>query len=614
MQPIFGGLAQLILQPQALLALIVGTSIGVVVGLTPGVSSRSALLMAIPFVLSLNPVVAAILLISLHAASQISGTVPAALFGAPTSASEAATVVDGYPLVQRGEGSRVLGVIISASAIGGVAGAAALLLVGPVASHFLLAIGSPEIAALAATGILAIAAISSSGLATGIALGAAGILASTVGLDKMTGIARFTFGHEELSAGFAAPAVIAGLMAIPELLRIEPPRTVVKFATSYRAIIAGLVEPFRHGALLLRSSLIGLFVGVTPGIGSSVAAWLSYGQATKSVHPATPFGEGAIEGVIAPETASGSKEGGAFIPTLLLGIPGSSGMAIMLAAFALIGITVGPTMLSRHPEFPATVAWSVAFADLFGLVLCLAVAPLMIRLASLPRRQVAVVALTGAVLAAYYASPFSASILEVLAFAVIGVLLASAGLARPPFLIGFVIGPIFESALLRSTQIYGWVALARPGVLIIAAIAAAAVAFSLRGGQRDPTRSRRVGLSRFAVLPLLLLAATFVGALVVAHSYGGTGWIVPTVCAGLGFLCCALAARSAFLASGDKKMRFRIDFVLGALLAVGIVATPFLGPAALALPLFGLARPAVEHFFPSLRARWSEPKREGQKQ
>ena len=413
-------------------------------GWFPGLSARAALLIITPFLLGLPPLVAAILLVAMHAAAQVSGTVPAALFGAPTSAAEAATVINGYPLTLRGQASRVVGVILGSSAFGGVAGALVLLLVAPFMAKALLFIGTPEIAALACLGLVGIAAVSSSGLSAGVALGALGILCSTVGVDPINGVVRLTFGVPRLIDGFGIPAVIAGIIAIPELLRHEPAAERTHARPALRLTIDGLFEPFRHLALSLKSAAIGVLVGITPGIGTSVAVWMSYGMAARASPRELPFGEGAVEGIVAPEVAAGSKEGGAFIPTLFLGVPGSSGMAIILAAFAMIGIQVGPAMMRSQPELPAAIALTIGTANLLGLAICLLFAPLLLQLARLPRRGIAVVSLCGALIATYYTAPNAATVWQMLGFGIFGLLLIRAGIARAPFLLGFIIGPVLE--------------------------------------------------------------------------------------------------------------------------------------------------------------------------
>jgi putative tricarboxylic transport membrane protein len=596
MIPELAGLVALLTTPAMLLALVAGSIAGVVAGLAPGVSGRSALLIALPFVLAMAPLAAAVLLISLHASAQISGTVPAALLGAPTSASEAATAIDGYPLAVRGQGGRVVGAILASSALGGVTGAIVLLLLAPLGGQFILAAGTPEIAAFAAIGIIAIAAVSSSGIVIGIVVGAAGALASTIGFDPMTGLERFTFGAADIGDGLSTPAVVAGLIAVPELLRLYKPVSRGLVATaSIRATAIGLLEPFRHGWLTTRSAAIGFVVGFLPGIGTSVAVWLAYGHAMRSTRPENPFGEGAIEGVIAPETANGSKEGGAYLPTLLLGVPGSSGMAIMLGAFAIVGIRVGPTMFTTMPQLPATVGFTMILADIFALLVCLVAAPLMVSLASLDRKLVTAISLTAATAAAYLALPMPGSALQIMVFGAIGVALQATDIARPPFLIGFIVGPILESALRRSAIIFGWHAFERPGVIVIVSIVALALGFLLfrRRAQAaaDPLRRQRSRPGRIAIAPLAGFAAVFVTALLIATHYAGGAAIMPTVAAVAGLVAALAAIVGALRAANGKVPRPRLDLGLAALASAGLVLCAAMGPIALALPLLNLVIP-----------------------
>ena len=594
MDVMLSALSALVASPPMLLALIVGCAGGLAAGLAPGVSGRSALLIALPFVVSMPPLAATVLLVSLHASAQIAGTIPAALLGAPTSASEAATALDGYPLAMRGEGGRVIGTILASSALGGIGGAVMLLVLAPIGGQFILRFGTPEIAAFAAVGIFAIAAVSSSGLAIGIVLGAAGVLASTIGIDPMSGVARFTFGLPNLTEGLSTPAVVAGLIAVPELLRqYQPAQKRSAPSASIGATARGLIEPIRHGWLTLRAAAIGFVVGVLPGIGANVAVWLAYGHAARSSHPDVPFGEGAIEGIIAPETASGAKEGGAYIPTLLLGVPGSSGMAILLGAFAIIGIRVGPTMFTATPQLPATVGFSMILADLLALAICLLAAPLMVRLASLDRRLATAVSLCAAIAAAYLATPQPGTALQILVFGAIGVVLQSTHIARPPFLIGFIIGPILESALRRSSIIFGWRAFERPGVLIIiTSVVLALLYIALRRRiPADLSRSlpQRSRVDRASRGPVAAFAGAFIVAAAVAATYVGGAGIVPIVasCAGLAAAAAAIVIALKIPADSSRE-RPRPDVWLAVTAATGLLLCIVVGPLALALPMVTL--------------------------
>ena len=592
MNPTLAGLFALVSGPGTLVSLLIGTLAGIAAGLAPGVSGRSALLIALPFVLGLPPIAAAVLLIALHASSQISGTIPAALIGAPTSASEAATATDGYPIARRGEGGRVVGAILASTTLGGVSGALVLLLLAPFGAHIVLAFGTPEIAAFAAIGIIAIAAVSSSGLAIGIVVGAFGALVSTVGFDNMTGIPRFSFGNTDLLNGLSTPAIVAGIIAVPELLaRIDRKAQPRAISASLKGTVAGLAEPFRHGWLALRSGIIGFVVGLLPGLGTSVAVWLAYGHAARTSNPSVPFGQGAIEGVVAPECANGAKEGGAYFPTLLLGVPGSSGLAIMLGAFAVIGIKVGPSMFSLTPQLPAAVGFTVLFADVLALVLCLVAAPIMIRLASLDRRIIVPISLTAATAAAYYASPFPVTSLEVLGFGCIGVVLSLTGISRPPFLIGFIVGPILESTARRSAMIYGWRALERPGVMMIIAIMALVLAlliFRRRAASRPRTG---IKINPAASWPLAGMAAVFAAAIVVSSGYPSGASALPIAAGTAGLISASWAIFRLSRTSVVPTALARLDYRLALLLGAGLILCKWVGPVALTLPLLNLVMP-----------------------
>lgn len=592
MTPFWAGMTDIFTLPGGLSALAIGVLVGVFVGLMPGLSARSSLLVALPFALSMPPLVAVVFLVAIHASAQVSSTVPAVLFGAPTNSSEAATALDGYPLAQRGEGARAIGAILSASAFGGVGGALVLLAFGAIAAQLIVFIGSPEIATLAVGGILAIALISDTSLPAGIAMGAAGILASTVGLSAFGPDPRFTFGIDELFDGLSAPALIAGALAVPELLRWYADQGALRVRAGYAEVWRGILDPIRHFWLTLRSSLIGLVVGIVPGVGLSVAVWLAYGQAARTTHPERPFGTGAIEGVIAPEAAGGAKEGGALIPTLFLGVPGSSGMAILLTAFSIIGIQAGPGLITRQPEVPSAVAATVALANIAGLVICFIAAPLMVRLAAFPRHIVVVFALLAAIAATYFAAPQTSTLVQILAFAGFGLLLARAGLSRPAFLIGFVIGPVFESAFLRSASIHGWGSLFRPGVLILALGFVIIAALLTRRGRGSPAPAMTSegepnrGITRAAALPLALLATLFTAALLIAPGYGPMPSLLPMTAAAIGLAASLLALWQALRRGGET--RFRLDVRLAGFAALSLCAATLFGPWALLLLLGAL--------------------------
>lgn len=481
-------------------ALAGGTLAGLICGLTPGLSGRVALLIALPWAIALEPFSAVTFLVALHAVVHTSGSIPAILFGIPTSASESATVVDGYPMVRANRGGEAIGATIAASAFGGVLGAVALMLLVPLVIPMVTLLGTPEVAMLSLVGLASISALSGSNPTAGFVVAACGVLVSMIGVDPLTGTPRYTFQLLTLWDGVNVAAVIAGIFVIPEMLARVRDVPETAGTTRLHHVLDGWAAAFRRIFLMLRSALIGIFVGFLPGIGASVAVWLAYGQAAQTTKPDVPFGRGAIEGVIAPEVANNSKEGGAFMPTVFFGVPGSSGMAILMAAFATIGIEVGPRLVADDPGFVLSLGWIILLANILAVPLCLGFAPYMVQIARVRRTEAMPIALALATVSVFVVAPGPFTLIELAVFGAIGTLFALAGWPRAPFVLGFVIGPVFESALSRTVSIWGADALARPGVLVLGVLAAIII-FAGRRARRQPRAQTTRAELRF---PLLL--------------------------------------------------------------------------------------------------------------
>ncbi len=505
----------------------------------PGLSGRVGLILFMPLALTLDPLVGAVFLIAMHSVVHTSGSIPAILFGVPTSASESATVVDGFPMMRQGRGGEAVGATIAASAVGGVLGAVALIAFVPLARPIIEIFGSAEVAVMGVIGIASIAALAGKSLARGLAVAALGVLASTVGVDHMTATQRFTFHRLELWDGLTLAAAVTGLFVVPEMLlgRGGPPLSAGGVQVRLRHVLAGCRETFRHGWLLVRASAIGIFVGFVPGVGASVAVWLAYGHAVQTVRSKVPFGEGAVAGVIAAEAANNSKEGGSLAPTLLFGVPGTSGMGILLGAFLMMGIQVGPRMATVQSGFVDTMAFTILLANLLAVPLCLALTPSMTRFAAVRREVVLPFALVAAVLATLATQPSVSTLCEIALFGCLGLGLTAAGWPRAPFVLGFVMGPLLESALSRAVAVYGWSLFERPGVLALLAIAVIVVWYAQHRLRRaDRKLPAGTGPALPLTLPLLLLFAV---ALVTAIAFPWQAALLPLVASAVGLLALA---------------------------------------------------------------------------
>jgi putative tricarboxylic transport membrane protein len=470
---------------QVLLALVAGTFGGLVAGLTPGVNGRVGLLLVTPLAITMGPVAGAVFLVAFHSVVHTSGSVPAILLGVPTSATEAATVIDGYAMTRKGESARAIGATLGSSVVGGVIGALLLLALAPVALSAAHYFGAPETAAMSLLGLLAISALSGGSMAGGLMVASLGVVVAAIGLDQFSGQTRFTFGVTALWDGVNAAAVVSGLFVVPELaVRFAPIPRDLRDGAGLRAVLAGFIETLGHRWLLIRTSLLGALVGMAPGMGASVAVWIAYGHARQTEPSAVPYGEGAIAGVIAPEAANNAKEGGALAPALFFGVPSSSGMGILLAAFMVLGVQVGPHMLDTNPGFVYLMGLTNIASNLLAAPICILLAPAMARFASIRGEAVAPMALAAGVAATLMTAPGAETLVMIAVFSMIGLLLKAANLPRAPLLLGFVLAPALESGVVRSMMIHGWSSFTRPGVIVILLVGLSVAAFALLARQR----------------------------------------------------------------------------------------------------------------------------------
>jgi TctA family transporter len=449
-------------------ALFVGTCVGFIAGLVPGIGGRIGLILCLPIALIWDPLAGAVFLFSMHAIVHTSTSIPAIAFALPSTASDAATVLDGHPLAKQGRGGEALGASLSASAIGGVIGAIAFLLAIPIARLLLQWFGPPEFLILAIFGLCMVTVLSGKNWLAGLLVASMGFMAALIGLDVQTSAQRFTFGFHELSDGLNLAAIIGGFFVVPEMLtRFRFTEHGHEQATNTRIsdVLHGMKTTLKHLRLVYRSSLYGIGIGLMPGLGSSVAVWLAYAYAGSINKSGIPMGKGVITGVIAPEAANNSKEGGAMVPTLFFGIPGSSSMAIMLGAFAVLGQPVGPTLLTSHVHVSYTLAATVLAANILAIPLFLLTVPLIVRMAALQREHMVPFGIAISLFAAVYQAMMMGVIIQFVAASALGMLMRWLNWSRAAFLLGFIMGPLAEISFIQTSQIWGWAMFGRPATI-----------------------------------------------------------------------------------------------------------------------------------------------------
>jgi TctA family transporter len=466
-------LAALLSSPQLLGLMGVAVVVGMVFGAVPGVGGKTAIVLAIPFVFGMDPVPGAVFLLAMHAVVHTGGSIPSILFGIPGTGADAATVVDGHPMAEKGEAGRALGASLSASAVGGVIGAVALALFLPVVRPLLLLIGPAETFLLAVFGLTFIGVLAGPDPVKGLAVGTLGVLMATVGMDPKTGIPRYAFGQLFLWEGVDLTTAVLAFFAVPEMISLGARGGRVSSVqpsaanTGWRALWRGVTDVARHPGLTLRTSLIGTGIGLIPGIGGDVATWICYGHAVQSSKEPERFGHGAVEGVIAPETANNAKEGGALVPTLFFAIPGSSGMALLLGAFAVLGLAPGPTFLLEHGDLVWILIWTLAVSNLMGAALMLFASRWLALAAFMPTGALVPMVLVLALIGSYAVASAWESLVLLSVLGVLGWLLKRSGWPRAPFAVGLILGGILEVSLDQSLTIWGPAFLLRPATPIL---------------------------------------------------------------------------------------------------------------------------------------------------
>jgi TctA family transporter len=292
--------------------------------------------------------------------------------GIPGSSGSQATILDGFPLAQKGEGARALSAAFAASLFGGLFGAAVLTVILPVARPIVLAFASPELFMLALLGLSMVGILSGRQVLKGLTAAGFGLMLGTLGAAPAVAIYRYTFDIDYLIDGIPLVVVGLGLFAFPEIIDFLIKGTSISEVPGLgKGWLQGVRDAIRHKWIVLRCSAIGVLVGFLPGLGGTVVDWISYGHIMQTSRDRDGFGKGDIRGVIAPESSNNAKEGGGLIPTLLFGIPGSGSMAIFLGGIFLLGIQPGPTMMKENLDLIYTAIWSLAIANIFGAGLCI---------------------------------------------------------------------------------------------------------------------------------------------------------------------------------------------------------------------------------------------------
>jgi TctA family transporter len=540
----------LLAEPTRLMFLALGALLGLILGILPGIGGIAGIAILIPFTYAMDPYTAFAFLLGLASTTATGDPIPAVLFGIPGGAGSAATVLDGHPMAKRGEAGRALSACYMSSLLGGVFGALLMAVSIPLLRPMVLAVGSPELLALAIFGISMVAVLSGNTPLRGLAAGALGLMLAMIGTDPQTGTQRWTFDSLYLWEGLHLIPLVLGLFALPELCDLAIARSSITGGRIdvKRGTWQGTKDCFRHWWLVLRCSWIGAFFGAIPGIGGSVIDWLAYGHAARTEKGAREsFGSGDVRGVIASESANNAKEGGALVPTVAFGVPGSAGTAVLLGAFMVHGLIPGPQMLDKHLSVTYAMVWSVALANIVGAGLCYLFSAQFARVATLRYTLILPIVLGIVYIGAFEAGRDWGDLHALLAFGALGWIMKQLKWPRPPLILGFVLGDIFERYLFVSVERYGLEWLTRPVVVVLLALAFAGLARPLWQDLRFRKLSFGAPRPRLSQLFPLALALVFSYMLLEARAWSTAARIVPQIIGSLGLAFAALSLANAAL-------------------------------------------------------------------
>jgi TctA family transporter len=465
-----------LMEPHRLMFLALGCIMGLVLGIIPGIGGLTGTAMLLPFTFNMDPYSAFALLLGLGATTATGDPIPAILFGVPGGAASAATVLDGFPMAKKGEAGRALSAAYMSSLMGGVFGALLMAVSIPVLRPVMLFIGSPELLAFSVLGISMVAVLSGNAPLRGLVAGCLGIMIAMIGTDPQTGTLRWTFDSLYLWDGLPLTPLLLGVFALPELCDLLIARVAISADTGtaniYKGQWQGVKDCFIHWWLIMRCSWIGGGIGSIPGISASVVDWLAYGHALKTEKGASAtFGKGDVRGVIASESSNNAKEGGALVPTVAFGVPGSATMAILLGAFLIHGLVPGPDMLTKNLSITYAMVWSVALANILGAGLCYAFSPQFAKLATL-RYSLILPAVLGIIyIGAFEATRQWGDLFTLLFFGLVGWIMKQFKWPRPPLILGVVLGDTIERYLFISIERYGLSWMLRPIVALLFALA-----------------------------------------------------------------------------------------------------------------------------------------------
>jgi putative tricarboxylic transport membrane protein len=463
-------MGSVIMDPYLLMLITLTTVLGIVIGVLPGLGSTTGAALLLPFTLTMEPVHAIAVLATIYVAATFAGSITAILINTPGTSAAAATTFDGYPLAQKGEAGRALGIAVVSSTIGGIFSVLVLCLAAPMLARVAYEFRPPEYFALTIFGLSMLASVGSGGAVRNLIGGVFGVWLATIGAERVTSIERFMFGNYELYEGLSFVPVMIGLFAISELLVQSKKAHVVVEVITLKAVKLPTKEDYKKiWRTIARSSGIGTFIGILPAEGATVASMIGYSEARRWSKNKEEFGKGAIEGIAGAEAANNAATGGAMVPTMVLGIPGSGTTAIILVGLMVHGLRPGPYLFTEQVTTVYQIFGAMLVANLLFLAMGLYFAKLFARISLIPTSLLWPIVFALSVIGAY---SLSASLLDVwiaLTFGVVGFFARRHGFSVAPIAVGLILGHMVEANLQNSLKMFDgawWLIFTQPLALL----------------------------------------------------------------------------------------------------------------------------------------------------
>lgn len=474
-----------LVSPAGLAVVVLGTALGIFVGAVPGLTGTMLIALVLPLTFGADPLLSMALLVSIYVGAVSGGMITATLLRMPGTPASIITTLDGYPMAKGGRPGRALGLGVMASLVGGVVSWVFLvLLTGPIArlsSKF----GFFEYFSLVMMALVLIATIGGNSLVRSLFSGFLGILLAMPGINVATGQTRLTFGITEMNDGFQLLPVLIGLFAVNQILRdiVNIQQNAVSIQIGNESLLLRFRDVAKHAVNLIRSSVIGTWIGILPGIGANIGSVTAYSVARSLCKEPDRFGTGCEEGIVASEAANNATIGGALIPLIAMGLPGSVVEAVLLGALVIHGLQPGPRLFEESPAMVYTIMGAMLLANFVMAVTMLSSMRLLARIVHVPRPYLLPVILCFCVIGSFALSNRLFDVWVMLGFALLGFTLESFRIPLAPFIIGFVLGPIAEKNLSMGLQASNgsfWPIVSRPMSLLFIAIAFVMLLSSLR--------------------------------------------------------------------------------------------------------------------------------------